>query len=174
MRTQPCCSRPAFLGLWRDAISFLCSLYLPPLHCSAIVLGGSGSLFDDFRRTSAELPVAYSHLTLHCFDCPLHTWECLYILSSWLIFKLRIEICIWLIHVPPSWRPQGICCSLLPSLLQGPPKATSWYSEIGSVLRVAIRTWSFLFCSIRSKSIILDCKDSKGRYRKKRLMKCCP
>lgn len=174
MRTQPCCSRPAFLGLWRDTISFLCSLYLPPLHGSAIVLGGSGSLFDDFRRTSAELPVAYSHLTLHCFDCPLHTWECLYILSSWLIFKLRIEICIWLIRVPPSWRPQGICCSLLPSLLQGPPKATSWYSEIGGVLRVAIRTWSFLFCSIRSKSIILDCKDSKGRYRKKRLMKCYP
>lgn len=102
-----------------------CSHHLPPLPCSAIVLGGSGSLFDDFRRTSAELSVACSHPTLHCLDCPLHTWDCLYIPSSWSVFKISIEICIRLVRVPPPWHPQGIYCSLSPSLLQGPLRATT-------------------------------------------------
>lgn len=59
--------------------------------------------------------------------------------------------------------------ALSPSVLQGSLRATARCSEIDGLLRVATNTWSFLFLSIRRKSIILDCKDTIRRSRKEKM-----
>lgn len=147
-----------FWGCEEDATSFVCSHRLPPEHCSALVLREAEASLMTSAGPQQSFLLVYSHLTLHSFDCLLHTWGFLCILSSWSFFKIEIgthNLHVALFHLP-------LC-----KVHRGP-----WLS--GQELMLCLEppptlSWGLLYLSRRSKSVILDCKDTVWSSRKEKI-----